>query len=96
MQPAEHESGFGVLHECERFVSFCLSFWSNQSEHIRFRSSTMDTQTSGEINQAETKVEKTNIYCVPGDKLCKADEKTVPAAGTYKSEDYIYASLAGQ
>lgn len=36
------------------------------------------------------------IICVPGDRLCMADEKTIPAAGTYKSEDYIYASLAGR
>lgn len=42
------------------------------------------------------KVEKTRINCVPGDRLCKVDEKTIPAKGTYKSEDYIYASLAGQ
>lgn len=39
---------------------------------------------------------ESGINCVPGDKLCKADEKTLPAAGTYKSEDFIYASLAGQ
>lgn len=56
-------------------------------------------QTPEQLNQQESKplkVEKTNINCVPGDRLCKADEKTIPAAGTYKCEDYIYASLAGQ
>lgn len=40
-------------------------------------------------------VDRTGIICVPGDRLCMSDEKTLPAAGTYKSEDYIYASLAG-
>lgn len=58
----------------------------------------MDTQMAdveGE-QKPKTKVERTRINCVPGDRLCKADEKTMPAAGTYKSEDYIYASLAGQ
>lgn len=53
--------------------------------------SELDTQIKPKI-----KIEKTSINCVPGDRLCKAEEKTLPAAGTYKSEDYIYSSLAGQ
>uniref|UniRef100_A0A6G1SIV0 Exosome complex component CSL4 n=1 Tax=Aceria tosichella TaxID=561515 RepID=A0A6G1SIV0_9ACAR len=59
----------------------------------------MDAQVRSEPQQAggvKTKIERTNINCVPGDRLCKAEEKTMPAAGTYKSEDYIYASLAGR
>ena len=52
-------------------------------------------QSSG-TQTAETRLEKTDILCVPGDKLCRASDKTMPATGTYKSEDYIYASLAGQ
>lgn len=46
--------------------------------------------------EVRTKIERTKIICVPGDRLCKADEKTMPAVGTYKSEDFIYASLAGE
>lgn len=49
-----------------------------------------------EIQKPKTKIEKTDIICVPGDRLCKSDEKTIPAAGTYKNEDYIYASLVGK
>lgn len=52
-----------------------------------------DDSKSGSV---KTRTEKTNINCVPGDRLCKADEKTLSAAGAYKSENYIYASLAGQ
>lgn len=44
----------------------------------------------------QQKVDKTDITCVPGDRLCKADERTIAGAGTYKSEDFIYASLAGR
>ena len=59
----------------------------------------MDAQVKSEPQQVgavKTRIERTNINCVPGDRLCKAEEKTMPAAGAYKSEDYIYASLAGQ
>lgn len=56
----------------------------------------MDDSVASEVPKPKTKVEKTDINCVPGDRLCKADEKTMPAAGTYKNEDYIYASLAGK
>lgn len=52
----------------------------------------MDVETP----RTKTKVERTNIICVPGDRLCKSGDRTLPAAGTYKSEDYIYASLAGE
>lgn len=55
-----------------------------------------DIKMDDERTQKDLRVEKTNINCVPGDRLCKADEKTIPAVGTYKSEDHIYASLAGQ
>lgn len=51
--------------------------------------------TDNPVSEQITRVEKTRITCVPGDRLCKADEKTLPATGTYKSEDYIYASQAG-
>lgn len=59
----------------------------------------MDTQyfvDEPNSSNVKTRTEKTNINCVPGDRLCKAGEKTLPAAGAYKSENYIYASLAGQ
>lgn len=46
--------------------------------------------------ESPQKVDKTDITCVPGDRLCKAGDKTIPGSGTYKSEDFIYASLAGR
>ena len=51
---------------------------------------------SSETQPTKTRVQETDIRCVPGDRLCKAEEKTMPAAGAYKSEAYIYASLAGR
>lgn len=64
---------------------------------MNFDKQNLDTKMDvSDHKPTETQVERTSIYCVPGDRLCKADEKTMPAAGTYKSENHIYASLAGQ
>lgn len=57
----------------------------------------MDAQIySDTTHKIKTKVEQTNVLCVPGDKLCKASDKTLPAAGSYKNNNHIYASLAGR
>lgn len=57
-----------------------------------------DDKQAGQSNKTESpqKVDKTDITCVPGDRLCKAGDKTIPGSGTYKNEDFIYASLAGR
>lgn len=62
------------------------------------REENSDDRQEGQEKQADSlqKVEKTDIICVPGDRLCKAGDKTIPGSGTYKNEDFIYASLAGQ
>lgn len=35
------------------------------------------------------------LVCVPGQRLCLADESTVAGAGTYDRQGYIYSMLAG-
>ena len=35
------------------------------------------------------------VVCVPGQRLCLADEKTITGQGTYEKSGYIYAMLAG-
>lgn len=35
------------------------------------------------------------VVCVPGQRLCLADEKTLTGQGTYEKSGYIYAMLAG-
>lgn len=43
----------------------------------------------GEVTQ------KTNLICVPGQRLCLSDENTVAGQGTYERQGYIYSMLAG-
>lgn len=38
---------------------------------------------------------KTQMLCIPGEKICLADDVTIPGFGTYRDEDGIYASVAG-
>lgn len=35
------------------------------------------------------------VVCVPGQRLCLADDKTLTGQGTYEKNGYIYAMLAG-
>lgn len=35
------------------------------------------------------------LVCVPGQRLCLADDATIPGSGTYERLGYIYAQLAG-
>lgn len=35
------------------------------------------------------------LVCVPGQRLCLADEATISGSGTYERLGYIYAQLAG-
>lgn len=37
----------------------------------------------------------TLLVCVPGQRLCLADDATVSGSGTYERLGYIYAQLAG-
>lgn len=38
---------------------------------------------------------ESEVVCVPGQRLCLADEKTLTGQGTYEKSGYIYAMLAG-
>jgi len=38
---------------------------------------------------------KQSIICVPGQRLCLANENTVAGSGTYERQGYIYSMLAG-
>lgn len=38
---------------------------------------------------------KKSIICVPGQRLCLANENTVAGTGTYERHGYIYSMLAG-
>lgn len=35
------------------------------------------------------------VICVPGQRLCLADDNTLTGQGTYEKSGYIYAMLAG-
>lgn len=35
------------------------------------------------------------LICVPGQRLCLADENTVAGQGTYERQGYVYSLLAG-
>lgn len=38
---------------------------------------------------------KSDLICVPGQRLCLSDENTVSGEGTYERQGYIYSLLAG-
>lgn len=38
---------------------------------------------------------KSDLICVPGQRLCLSDENTVSGEGTYERHGYIYSLLAG-
>lgn len=38
---------------------------------------------------------ETAPICVPGQRLCLADDKHLPGQGTYERQGYIYSCLAG-
>lgn len=38
---------------------------------------------------------KSELICVPGQRLCLADTDHIPGSGTYERHGYIYSSLAG-
>lgn len=40
-------------------------------------------------------VNEKQLICVPGQRLCLSDDKTIPGRGTYDKLGYIYASFAG-
>lgn len=39
--------------------------------------------------------QKSDLICVPGQRLCLSDENTVSGEGTYDRQGYIYSLLAG-
>lgn len=39
--------------------------------------------------------EEQPLVCVPGQRLCLADDATISGSGTYERLGYIYAQLAG-
>lgn len=55
----------------------------------------MSALTPQKKNDAD--VTNTGVICVPGQRLCLADEKenVVSGVGTYERQGYIYASLLG-
>uniref|UniRef100_A0A1B6DSQ0 S1 motif domain-containing protein n=1 Tax=Clastoptera arizonana TaxID=38151 RepID=A0A1B6DSQ0_9HEMI len=40
-------------------------------------------------------MESKNLICVPGQRLCLADEEHIAGWGTYERQGYIYSTLAG-
>lgn len=40
-------------------------------------------------------MDKNNLICLPGQRLCLCDDKTISGDGTYERQGYIYSKLAG-
>lgn len=40
-------------------------------------------------------MEKTDLVCIPGQRLCLADKEHISGCGTYERNGYIYSTLAG-
>lgn len=40
-------------------------------------------------------IEKSNLICIPGQRICLSDENTIAGQGTYERLGYIYATLLG-
>lgn len=43
----------------------------------------------------EEKKQHSELICVPGQRLCLADENTVAGQGTYERQGYVYSLLVG-